>query len=409
MVQYTPGDLVRMRMRLDMVTFRKASLLLLSAGIFVLVAGYNLYWDGSKYHTSYYLLFLLSGLFYAVTDPKTLVQLAKEPLAITAAVFLLAVAVSQLYPGVQARPASDWEKLLLIMLSLLITAQYVSANSVLFCRILMAGVVAVGLVAIHHLSMFYLVDGNPASARLFGYFIPENPLYLAQSFGFFSIAAVFFAVENHRKPLVLLLMGVSGFVLVLSVLATQSRSYIVASLAAIIFSLGGNERKTAIAVLASVLMVYAVVLFLNPSILERTEILRPQIWREALHIIGEHPFLGRGGDFYPEIRIEGRTEVFADPHNILLTIWLKYGALSVLAFAALFCHAIILAFRNRDNPVLRLGGALLVFGVTMLSFEGHNIVSKVNSTWHMVWIPLGIIIGALHGQNHGADTQGLHD
>jgi len=391
-------------MRLDMGAFRKADFLLLTAGIFVLVAGYNLYWDGSKYHTSYYLLFLLFGLFYVITDAKTLMQIMKEPLAVTAAVFLLSVAVSQVYPGVQSRPASDWEKLLVIMLSLLIIGQYVSGNRALFFKILMASVVVVSLVAIHHLYTYYIVEGNPARLRLVGYFIPENPLYLAQSFGFFSIAAVIIAVEYRNRPLVLILMGVSGFILALSVLATQSRSYVVASLAAIIFSLGGNERKTAVVVLASVLTVFAVVLFLNPSILERTETLRPEIWRQALDIISEHPFLGRGGDFYPQIRIEGRTEVFADPHNILLTIWLKYGALSVLAFAALFCQAIVVVFRNRENTTLRLGGALLVFGVIMLSFEGHNIISKVNSTWHMVWIPLGIIMGAMHAQHHGSGS-----
>ena len=91
--------------------------------------------------------------------------------------------------------------------------------------------------------------------------------------------------------------------------------------------------------------------------------------------------------------------MLTDPHNIFLTIWLKYGAIAFLLLAVLVSFAIALVFRNRDNPLLRLGGALLVFGVTMLSFEGHNIISKVNSTWHMVWIPLGIMIGAMHAQH----------
>jgi O-antigen ligase len=395
-----------MRMRLDMVTFRKASFLLLTAGIFVLVAGYNLYWDGSKYHTSYYLLFLLSGMIYVVTDLRTLLQVAKEPLAITAAIFLFAVAVSQLYPGVVARPASDWEKLLVIMLSLLIIGQYVSSNGVLFANVLMAAVVSVSLVAIHHLYMYYIVEGHTASMRLVGYFIPENPLYLAQSFGFFSIIAVFFAVENRHKPVALLLMGGAGFVLVLSVMATQSRSYVVASLLAIILLLRGNKGKTVVGVVATVLVVFAVVLFLNPSILERTEILRPQIWKRALDIISERPFLGWGGEFYPQIQITGKSMVLTDPHNIFLTVWLKYGAISFLMLATLLCLAIVLIFRNLDNPLLRLGGTLLIYGVTMLSFEGHNIISKVNSTWHMIWIPLGIIIGAMHAKNHNALSKG---
>jgi len=41
-----------------------------------------------------------------------------------------------------------------------------------------------------------------------------------------------------------------------------------------------------------------------------------------------------------------------------------------------------------------------VIGMTMLFFEGHDIMTKPNRMWLMIWIPLGIIMGAMHEQSH---------
>ena len=381
-------------------------MLLLSAGMFILIAGYNVYQDGSRYHTGYYLLFLLAGLVYVSTDLKTSARLLKSPLAIAAIAFFMAVAIAQLYPGTETRPASEWQKLFLILLSLLIIGQFVAGNTVLFGRIMMAAVVAVALVAIHHLYTFYLVDGHPAGNRLHGYFIPENPLYLVQSFGFFFIAAVYLAIQNRHSRIALFLMMASACVLVFAAVATQSRSFIVASIAALILPLLGRDRKTVVHVLSSVLIVFAVVFYLNPAILERTEFHRPQIWKQALDLISERPLLGWGGDYYPDIQIESLKLGLRDTHNILLTIWLKYGALAFITLTMLLGYAVIVTLGNTDNATLRLGGALLIFGVTMLFFEGHNIISKLNSTWHMVWIPLGIIMGTMHERYHDPGVHG---
>ena len=382
---------------------RRAGLLLLSAGMFVLVAGYNVYWDGSKYHTSYYLLFLVPGLVYLLTDLKASLEFMRAPLAVVTVIFLLTVAISQMYPGVEARSARELEKVFLILLTLMIIAQFVAGNTILFNKVMMAGVVAVALVAIHHLYMFYVVEGHPISNRLRGYFIPENPLYLAQSFGFFFIAAVYLAVDNRRSPVVLFLATSSACILAFAAVATQSRSFVIASVAALILPFIGSGRRTVVIILVSVLIMFAIIFYLNPSILERTEFLRLQIWKQALEIISERPFLGWGGDYSPEIQI-GLTRVLTEPHNILLTIWLKYGALSFIALTVLLSYAVIIVLGNNDNAMLRFGGALLIFGVTMLFFEGHNIISKLNSTWQMVWIPLGIMLGAMHEHHHGSGS-----
>jgi hypothetical protein len=40
----------------------------------------------------------------------------------------------------------------------------------------------------------------------------------------------------------------------------------------------------------------------------------------------------------------------------------------------------------------------------MLFFEGHDIIAKPNRMWMMVWVPLGIVMGAMHAQNNATGS-----
>ena len=119
------------------------------------------------------------------------------------------------------------------------------------------------------------------------------------------------------------------------------------------------------------MIVFVTAVYLNPALLERTELPRLQIWKYSLELIGERPFYGWGSDYDPTITVTGLA--LSDTHNILLTVWLKYGALSLVALLLLLGYASFVVMNNLNNETLRLGGALLLFGVTMLFFEGHDI------------------------------------
>ena len=85
-------------------------MLLLSAGVFVVAAGYNIYLDGSKYHTGFYLLFLLPGIIYLVADSDASKKILKEPVFILAAIFLLTIVISVGYPGTVTQSGSELKK-----------------------------------------------------------------------------------------------------------------------------------------------------------------------------------------------------------------------------------------------------------------------------------------------------------
>jgi O-antigen ligase len=372
-------------------------LLLLSAGMFVAIAGFIIYRDGSKFHTAFYLLFLIPGLVCVAADPDVVKKMLGEPLGIAAVLFLGTIALSLLYPGVEVRPEIILVKIALILVSLFIISQFVAENTALFKKVLMLAVMAVALVAIFNMYEFYWVAQHPYSARMSGYYLVENPLFLAGTFGSFFIAAIYLVIEYRRNILMVFLMMSSGGALMLAVVATQCRSFFVAVLAALVLPYFRKGRVTILVLLSLALIVFVAAVYLNPALLERTEFPRFQIWKYSLELIGERPFYGWGSDYDPTITVTGLP--LSDTHNILLTVWLKYGALSLVALLLLLGYASFVVMNNLKNETLRLGGALLLFGVTMLFFEGHDIIAKPNRMWMMVWVPLGIVMGAMHAQN----------
>ena len=378
------------------VNFRGVILVLLSAGMFVAIAGYNVYWDGSKYHTGFYLLFLIPGLVYVATDLDLFREILRKPLSIFAVIFLFTVTLSLLYPDTEVHPEKELAKISLILVSLFIIGQFVSGNAALFKKILMVGVVAVALVAVYHVYQFYWVEKHPYHVRLRGYFLPGNPLFVAGTFGFFVVAATYLAIECRRQSLVVLLMALSGCALMVAITATQCRSFFVAVLAALVFPYFRKGRNTILVILVSFLIVILLAVYINPALLERTELTRLQVWQYSLELIGERPFFGWGSSYDMDMKTAGGTLI--DPHNILLTVWLKHGMLAFVALILLLGYASFVILNNRNNSTLRLGGALLMFGVTMLFFEGHDIIAKPNRMWVMVWVPLGIMMGAIQAK-----------
>jgi O-antigen ligase len=326
-------------------------------------------------------------------DPGKFKRLLKTPLLAVVMAFLLAVSISIMYPGTEVDPEKVLKQSVLIFLSACVIGRYVSANAPLFGKVLILAVFAVAVVAVFHLYEFYLVEDHAFSARLEGYFLAKNPLHLAGLFGCFFVASVYMAIEYSARPLVVLLMVLTGCMLLTAALATQSRSFFVAVLVAIMLPYCRKGWKALLVILLLVLLGVLIAVYIQPNLLDRTELPRLRIWKYSLELIGQKPIFGWGSEYEPIIKVTALTLV--ETHNMYLTVWLKYGVLAFAALVALAGYATFLVMVNPDNRTLRLGGALFVFGATMMFFEGHDIIARPNRLWLMLWIPLGIMLGAL--------------
>jgi len=131
---------------------------------------------------------------------------------------------------------------------------------------------------------------------------------------------------------------------------------------------------------------------------------RVDIWVKAIGLIQKNPLFGYGSGYPVDIHIVYNNDPghwisqrqWRDTHNIFLTLWLLYGAPCLLAFMALVAGAVRAGWRYRHDAMMQAFCAALVFGVSILCFEGGPLFGKVNSKWPAIWFSLSLIIARVH-------------
>lgn len=143
---------------------------------------------------------------------------------------------------------------------------------------------------------------------------------------------------------------------------------------------------------------------------------RLEMWRGALLMIAEQPWLGRGETGYAEARdrliekgtLSGHVQRYEHPHNEFLDAWVKRGVLGLLALLALYLVPLRLFYRRLDSDDLTLrslavAGVLLPltfldFGMTWVMFSQASGV-MVYAFW------LAIVWGTLRAHERRLETQ----
>ena len=79
---------------------------------------------------------------------------------------------------------------------------------------------------------------------------------------------------------------------------------------------------------------------------------RIYMWRWAIHLFMQHPFLGVGtGGYYEAILSSGGDMGIAHPHNNVLYVAVSFGILGLIIFGWFFWILIRQSWRNRASPV----------------------------------------------------------
>jgi len=79
---------------------------------------------------------------------------------------------------------------------------------------------------------------------------------------------------------------------------------------------------------------------------------RIYMWRWAIHLFKEHPFIGVGtGGYKQSVLASGGDIGIAHPHNNILHMAASYGVLGLFAFAWLFWVLLKAGWQNRHGPV----------------------------------------------------------
>jgi O-antigen ligase len=229
----------------------------------------------------------------------------------------------------------------------------------------------------------------------------KSSLYEAQAIGFYLSLAIFAALTSIGRWRVLFLLA--ALIMFSFGFQTFSRSFFVAMTFFAGWMLLGHLRSRA-QILALITAVLALVLISSLLVLQDRGFSRADIWGEAFKLILQRPLFGYGSGYAVNIHILYQNDPshwisqrkWQDSHNIFLTLWLLYGAPSLLAFVALATAALRAGWRYRHDVMMQVFCAALVFGIASLCFEGGPIFGKLNSKWPAIWFPLFFISARWH-------------
>ncbi|MDR1996646.1 O-antigen ligase family protein [Azonexus sp.] len=370
-------------------------------GLFLLLTG--MFWIGKHglYPKVFYWAVLLPATLSIVSSPSRLRQLASSPIFLVCLVFFCYAMASSLWSESEKKNTADLVKLpFFIMLLFYFVFELGRRRFDLLVAVMKWAAVFAVAAGIYMLGVFFRSGGGD---RFAGYGALYNPLLVSHVFGFYL--AWWLGVYFSRRPLFEPLILVPILVLVALLLATGSRTPLVAMtvtifwLAAIVWS-----RKGALAI-AALLIAVAAIFLLSPEMLtQRGSSYRTEIWGGALQQIGEAPWFGHGFDTPIRIWVEGIPYPLWDPHNLTLSVLFEGGVSGGLLWLALYLAVLRESWHWRSNPWVMACSATVIYGLMAGMTEGGGVFSRPNEHWFLIWIPLVLVAAVIQQAKTMAGT-----
>lgn len=352
----------------------------------------GMFWIGNRsdYHQLYYVLLAVPTLLALIMQPRYLRTLCCSPLLIAFALFSLYTLITLSWSSTENSFGSLAKRPLYVLL-LLFSAGLLAlaaADRLMLC--LKASAYVATIAALASLALFAYQGGE---GRLNGYGALYNPLLTSHVFGAFMAmwVAYWFMDKSPLKPTTLFSLAILGAVII----ATGSRTPLVALVACSSWLMLLNQGKRGLALLITGVLAVGLLIYLCPDMItSRGMSYRPKIWHQTLLLIQQAPWLGHGFDAPLEIHVAGLKYGLADPHNMLLAVLYYCGGIGLALWLALYATALTYAWRNRRDSMTVLASALLVFGLAATMTEGGAFLSRPKEHWFLIWIPIALTFAA---------------
>ncbi|MEF9672973.1 O-antigen ligase family protein [Pseudomonas sp. PCH446] len=175
-----------------------------------------------------------------------------------------------------------------------------------------------------------------------------NPLLSSHLFGFFCIYWLYTCITSQRMSVLWLSVPATA-VMLIAVIATGSRTPLVALALSILWLSIVSRNRRALVMITGMLLGSALILLLFPEVLgDRGSSYRLQIWQVALARIAEHPWIGHGYD--SELRIDiGIGFLLQEPHNFALGVLYYVGIIGMIPWAFILIWACSAATGSASN------------------------------------------------------------
>lgn len=372
---------------------------ILPFGLFVLLTG--MFWacDRTVYHQLFYTLLAVPAFIAVIVRPALLRDVAHSPVALPFLAFSGFTLLSILWSGTDTAATSLLKRPLYVALLLVAT---IATQQLAPARIRQVFVAATATAVIAALVSLALFAHEGGGNRLTGYGALYNPLLTSHVFGFFLALSI--AAWIERRQAFPLPSVVATGVLAMVILATGSRTPLIATAATVIWLAALSGGKRAIVAVTALASIGLLVAALWPEALtSRGLSYRPEIWSDTLRQVREMPFLGHGYDHPLEIHVEGVPYAFSDPHNMILATLYSGGLVGLGLWSWLYGAALRASWRHRRDPVAFVSSATLIYGLAASLTEGGSFLSRPKEHWFLIWIPFALVAGAtLRGRDGNA-------
>ena len=80
-------------------------------------------------------------------------------------------------------------------------------------------------------------------------------------------------------------------------------------------------------------------------------------------------------------------------HSLYLQLWYEFGIVGFLLFVGLLLSLLHKAWQCREQPLARLGAALLAFAMIAMVSDIYAVFHRPSPYWVVFWLPVGILLG----------------
>ncbi|MBK5441198.1 oligosaccharide repeat unit polymerase [Pseudomonas sp. TH32] len=366
---------------------------ILPIGLLLLLSALFFVSNRNVLHKFYYGLFSAPTLILLCLRPRELKEVLREPLAIAFLLFS-AWALTSLFWSPEHHPDTDLFKrplhtfMLFAGCGLLLHYRNDLFKPIFFSAAVIATVVcAINLV-------FFVSGFEPGMRMIGGRGALDNPLLSSHIFGFFCVYWLYVCVATKRLHALWLSIPALA-IMTAAVLATGSRTPLVALVMAVFWmSFLSRNRRSALMVAGLVLAAAALLLFYPQLITERGSSSRFEIWEIVLGRIADHPWIGHSYDSELYVQPPSYTyEPLREPHSFALGVLYYVGIIGFIPWAFMLGWGLYKSLKARAQPLFILASSLLAYGIGAGLTEGGGILSRPKEHWFLLWIPLALIAG----------------
>ena len=245
---------------------------------------------------------------------------------------------------------------------------------------------AVTVISVYIMYNFFIVNGYPITARMWGVLGLEHVILASYYIGFFLLLSMFLIVEKKEYVLILVV-----FILGAYILFAQSRgAYAALFIAMLVYTLLFTRRNKIALYFMAFLLITAVALgFLyQDQIMSRGFSYRPEILKASIELGMKNLWFGIGLDQQYRVFSPSFPEGAWHPHNLLAHIFIELGIVGLVLFSMLWLYSFYYCFMNRTNTIARFNIIWMVFSSLAVQSDAASFIVQPRLEWMVVWVPV---------------------